>query len=77
MSAPIVVRSIGRILRIAIHATVAIVALRYGYFKVDIELSTRKGRYGVVIATIIVKAAVVEDIAKVATSLATSGIVVP
>ena len=67
----------GRAIRIAIYVTVAIVALRYGYFKVDIELSTRKSRYGVVIATIIVKAAVVEDIAKVATSLVTSGIVVP
>ena len=77
MSAPIVVRSIGRALRIAIYATVAIVALRYGYLKMDMELSTRKGRHGVVIATIIAKAAVVEDMAKVATSLATSGMVVP
>ena len=76
-SALTVALSTAYVLRIVMYIIIARVGLRCRLFKVDIALSTRRGRHAVIIATTTAKAAVVEDIGKVATSLVTSGTVVP
>ena len=73
----IIVLSAAYVLRTVVAIIIVLEGLRCRRFKVDTALSTRRGRYAVVIATTTVKAAVVEDIGKVVTSLVTSSTVVP